>query len=126
MNKKYVVGIILVFSVLIIAGCAGSEEINGDSMAVTEFREIEVTAEQWEFTPSVIKVKEGEAIRLLVTSIDVDHGVNIPAFGVNVPAPAGQTVPVEFVALQKGEFPLICSVYCGEGHMDHRGVLVVE
>jgi cytochrome c oxidase subunit 2 len=35
-------------------------------------------------------------------------------------------VTLEFVASAPGTFPILCSEYCGEGHEDMRGTLVVK
>ena len=32
---------------------------------------------------------------------------------------------IEFVASAAGEFPILCSEYCGDGHEDMKGMLVV-
>ena len=37
----------------------------------------------------------------------------------------GQTVTIDFVATEAGEFPIICSEECGEGHAQMKGTLVV-
>ncbi len=120
--KKWIVPL-LIMGVLVIAGCStgGSDTPNSG-----EVKEFNVVAKQFEFVPATITVKKGDTVRLIVESIDVNHGVAIPQFGVNVQVPVGAPQTIEFVADQVGEFPLICSVYCGAGHMQHRGMLVVE
>ncbi len=39
--------------------------------------------------------------------------------------PGKETTTVQFVADQEGEFEFYCSVYCGVGHYDRKGMLVV-
>jgi len=40
--------------------------------------------------------------------------------------PRGTTpVIIEFTASEAGEFPILCSEYCGDGHEDMQGQLVV-
>jgi heme/copper-type cytochrome/quinol oxidase subunit 2 len=34
-------------------------------------------------------------------------------------------VVIEFVASEAGTFPILCSEYCGNGHKDMTGTLVV-
>lgn len=89
-------------------------------------REIEVTAKQFEFSPDPIRVKLGETVRLSIISTDVTHGFSLPEFGINETLEPGKTVRVEFKATKKGEFPFSCSVFCGAGHSEMRGVLIVE
>lgn len=89
-------------------------------------RTIKVTAKSWSFDPAEIRVKAGEKIRLEVASVDVTHGLAIPAFDINKPLEPGKTVIVEFTADKKGEFSFFCSVFCGRGHQGMTGKLIVE
>ena len=74
----------------------------------------------FEFSPSVIEVKEGERIRLKINSLDTEHGLSIPELGIETHD------EVEFVADKKGTFDFYCHHYCGEGHSGMKGVLIVE
>lgn len=89
-------------------------------------REITVTATDFAFTPSEIRVKKGEKIKLTLTNADGGHGIAIPAFGVNLRARPGGSASVVFTADRTGSFPFFCDVFCGEGHGAMRGTLVVE
>ena len=98
----------------------------GTQVGAGVVREIRMTAKQWEFVPSEVRVDLGETVRLVVTSEDVAHGLMIPAFNVNQRIEPGQTVTVEFTADKAGEFPFFCNVFCGSGHKDMAGTLIVE
>jgi len=37
----------------------------------------------------------------------------------------GEPVTIEFAATAAGQFPILCSEYCGDGHEDMKGMLVV-
>jgi plastocyanin len=87
--------------------------------------EIKVTARQFEFSPKVITVGKGERVKLVVTSVDVDHGIAIDAYNIDVKLPAKQTRTVEFTADREGRFRFYCSVFCGDGHPEMAGELVV-
>lgn len=89
-------------------------------------QEFDMVAEQFQFSPSTITVTEGDTVVLNIRSIDVDHGINISAFGVNEIIGEGETVTVEFEADTAGEYTFFCSFYCGSGHGSMRGTLVVE
>lgn len=88
-------------------------------------RTIEITAEQFRFVPSQVEVLEGERVRLTIRSIDVVHGIEIPAFGISERLAAGQVVEVEFTAAAPGRYPFACSVFCGTGHGAMTGAIVV-
>ena len=96
------------------------------STAAQEERTIEVVAKRFSFEPSRIEVKEGERIKLIVKSDDGVHGVEIKKFKVSKKVPrGGEPVEIAFVASAPGEYPILCSEYCGNGHDDMKGTLVV-
>jgi cytochrome c oxidase subunit II len=89
-------------------------------------RVIEVVAKRFAFEPARIEVTEGEHVRLVVTSGDGVHGLEIKKFKVSKKIPrGGDPVNIDFVASSAGEFPILCSEYCGDGHEDMKGMLVV-
>jgi cytochrome c oxidase subunit II len=97
-----------------------------DPAAASAPRTIEVVATRFAFEPARIEVAEGERVRLVVKSGDGVHGLEIKKFKVNKRVPrGGDPVTIEFVATAAGEFPILCSEYCGDGHEDMKGMLVV-
>ena len=97
------------------------------ALAQGEPREIPVVAKRFSFEPARVEVTEGERIRLVVTSEDGVHGLEIKKFRVNKKIPRGRdkVTTIDFVASAPGEYPIVCSEYCGEGHEDMKGTLVV-
>ena len=97
-----------------------------DPAAASAPRTIEVVVKRFGFEPARVEVTEGERIKLVVKSADGVHGVEIKKFKVNKRIPrGGDPVTIEFVAAAAGEFPMLCSEYCGDGHEDMKGMLVV-
>ena len=89
-------------------------------------REIDIVARRFAFEPARVEVTVGERVRLRVVSADGVHGVEIKKFKVKKEIPRGTTpVVIEFTASEAGEFPILCSEYCGDGHEDMQGQLVV-
>lgn len=92
-----------------------------------EPRVIEIVAKKFAFEPSRIEVTEGETVRLVVRSADGMHGISIKKFKVSEEVPRGsEPVTIEFTASAAGEFEIACSEFCGKGHEDMRGKLVVR
>lgn len=90
-------------------------------------RVIAVVAKRFTFEPERIDVTEGEQVRLVVTSADGVHGIEIKKFKVNQKIPrGGDPVTIEFVASAPGRYPILCSEYCGKDHDAMKGVLVVN
>lgn len=88
-------------------------------------RVVEVTARQFEFEPAKIVVRQGEKVQLRVTSEDVKHGIAVEAFGIDQELPPQETQAIEFTADKVGRHHFHCSVYCGVGHDQMHGELVV-
>jgi cytochrome c oxidase subunit 2 len=89
-------------------------------------REFKVTAQASHFSPSEIKVKRGDHVRLNVTALDREHGFKLEAFHIDRKLPKGEPMTVEFTADQAGTFPFQCSHFCGMGHKNMKGQLTVE
>jgi cytochrome c oxidase subunit 2 len=91
-----------------------------------EERTIEIVAKRFAFEPARVEVTEGERVKLLVKSGDGVHGIEIKKFRIDKKVPrGGDPITIEFVASTAGEFPILCSEYCGDGHEDMKGMLVV-
>ena len=87
---------------------------------------IEVVAKRYEFVPASIEVVQGEPVRIVVTSGDGFHGFGIDAFDISKEIARGDTVTIDFTPDTAGQFPILCTEYCGDGHEEMRGVLVVN
>lgn len=98
--------------------------------SAAEPKVFEVVARRFAFEPATIEVVEGDRVRLLVRSADGPHGVEIKAFKVKKAVPRAKPgdapVTIEFVAAAPGEYPILCSEYCGNKHNDMTGTLVVR
>ena len=78
------------------------------------------------FDPGIIEVNKGDRVRLIVTSIDVPHGISIREYGINERLDVGKPKVIEFTADKEGTFTAFCSVFCGSGHANMKGKLVVR
>lgn len=99
---------------------------NNKKAVVTGAKQFTVTATNFTFAPSIITVKKGDQVTLTMVGKEGDHGLAIPAFGVSKTFNQGETVTVSFTADKTGSFPFFCNVFCGEGHRDMKGTLIVE
>jgi len=88
--------------------------------------EIHMTAKKYEFQPGELHVTAGEKVRLLITALDRDHGLEIKSAGIKMKLKKGVETAVEFTATQPGEFEFKCANFCGLGHGGMKGKLVVE
>lgn len=106
-----------------------SEEGNVEEKVVMsngEVKEFKMTAKQFSFEPSTIEVNKGDKVRLIVTSMDVPHGISIKEYGINERLEVGKQVTIEFTADKEGTFTAFCSVFCGSGHSNMKGKLIIK
>ena len=91
-----------------------------------QLKEFKITAKQYSFEPSIIEVNKGDKVRLIVTSVDIPHGITIKEYGINQRLDVGRPETIEFTADKPGTFTAFCSVFCGSGHSGMKGKLVVN
>lgn len=98
-----------------------TEVINGR----TE-RTIHMGVRQYVWEPATITAKKGELVRLIIHNADVLHGIVIPDLGVMEGDIPPEGAVIEFMASKTGTFEFFCSVWCGEGHMEMRGKIIIQ
>lgn len=89
-------------------------------------RTIHMGVRQYAWDPSTLTVKKGELVRLVIHNADVMHGIVIPELGIMEGDIPPEGAVIEFTPNKVGVFEFFCSVYCGEGHMEMRGKVIVE
>lgn len=87
---------------------------------------IQVTAQRFTFTPNEIVVKKGQPVVLEFSSLDFVHGFNIPSLNLRADLPPGKVTRVRFTPERVGEHLFVCDNFCGEGHEDMHGRIVVN
>ena len=89
-------------------------------------RVIPVTAERFKFTPAVIELKLGEPVVLELTTLDRKHGFQVPDLNVDESIESGKVTRVRVVPTKAGTFAFHCDVFCGSGHEEMAGEIVVK
>jgi cytochrome c oxidase subunit 2 len=84
-----------------------------------------LTAKKFEFSPARITVKKGTLVSLELTSEDSKHGFSLPEFRVRADVKPGSVTRVSFTPDKTGTFRFACDVFCGGGHKDMSGTLIV-
>lgn len=63
---------------------------------------------------------------LEVTALDFPHGFNIPELKIRADLVPGKAVRARLTPERAGQFACLCDNFCGEGHGDMSGVLLVR
>ena len=62
----------------------------------------------------------------MLTSLDRIHGFKMPDFGVRADIIPDRETRLTITPQKAGSFVFFCDIFCGDGHEDMGGTLVVE
>jgi cytochrome c oxidase subunit 2 len=117
------VGAKLLIALLLPLAFAGCRQAPADTTPPGVVREI--VMKKWAIVPGRVEVPQGKEIELIVSSMDVEHGIAVPGLGIREPVQPGRPTIVKFLAKQAGSYPMKCSVLCGRGHDQMTGEIVI-
>ena len=86
---------------------------------------IQIQAKCYQYVPREIHLKKGEPVILQVTTLDKAHGFYVPDMNIDATAKPGKPAQVSVTPTKSGVFPFSCDVFCGEGHDNMEGKLIV-
>ena len=89
-------------------------------------RIIEIEARRFAYTPAEITARPGEAVTLVLKAIDFTHGFFIPDLNVRADLVPGRVVNLRLKVDRPGRYELLCDNFCGDGHEQMNGLLVVQ
>ena len=87
---------------------------------------VRMTAKRFEYSPAEVHVKRGVPVVLEITSLDHVHGFAAPDFHLRSDLPPGVVTRLRFLPDRTGRFGFHCDVFCGSGHEDMTGEIVVD
>jgi hypothetical protein len=87
---------------------------------------VSITAKKYAFVPDQVTLQAGKPVLLELTSLDRQHGFNCPELGVRADVNPGVITRVRLTPAKPGTYPFHCDVFCGEGHSDMTGNLIVK
>jgi cytochrome c oxidase subunit 2 len=88
-------------------------------------RIVKVTARKFEFTPREIHLRRGEAVVLELSALDFVHGFSVPGLHLRSDLPPGAATRIRIPTDQAGVFDFLCDNFCGTGHEEMNGKLIV-
>ena len=115
----------------LVGACVGAStgtDANASSGADAQAGEhvIKVVAKKFDYTPNVIKLKKGVPVVLEFTTLDVIMGFKIPDLGIRTDIVPGKVSRVRLVPNKVGTFPFLCDIFCGSGHENMAGTIIVS
>ena len=88
-------------------------------------RVIKVVARKFVFTPDTISIKKGETVELELTTEDVVMGFNVLDLKVRSDIIPGRVSRLRITPDKVGKFDFYCDMFCGSGHEEMAGMIVV-
>ena len=85
-----------------------------------ELRVVTVEARKFSFDPDIIRVKQWERVKLIIDNVDMLHGIGVPDMELF------WDKEIILDTSTKGEFPFWCANFCGSGHENMTGKIIVE
>ena len=108
---------------LLLAGIATA--FGAAALAQPKEKLIRILATKFEFKPSEIALVKGEPVVFELTTEDVAMCFYLPAYRLGAEILPGKVARLAFTPDRAGSFEFICDVFCGEGHEDMSGTIVV-
>jgi cytochrome c oxidase subunit 2 len=110
---------------LLVSAVLSSLVIYTRANAVPVERVIHITAKKFDFSPDSITLKKGVPVVFEISSADREHGFNLRAFGIRTNVSPGKVSRIRFTPDKTGKFTFSCDVFCGDGHEEMTGTVVV-
>ena len=120
---EYTMKLILI-AFIITAICTGCFAFAAD--IGQEEKVIKITAKKFEYNPNEIRLKKGVPFVFELTSLDRLHGFNCPELGIRGDINPGKVTRINLTPQKVGPFVFFCDIYCGEGHENMNGKIIVE
>ena len=88
--------------------------------------QLKYVAKMWVFDPPSVEIPVGSEVDIYLASNDVVHGLNIHEKNVNMMAVPGAMNLTRVKFDKKGTYHVICHEYCGVGHQNMQGEIIVK
>src|SRR5258708_33680170 len=116
---------ILLTGVLLASAVVSGLLIYTRANAVPVERVIHITAKNFQFSPDSITLKKGETVVFEISSGDRKHGFSLRGFGVRTDVLPGKVSRIRLTPDKTGKFTFSCDVFCGDGHEERTGTVIV-
>jgi cytochrome c oxidase subunit II len=120
MNRKW----LAIGFLALAAGCneaqAGVENTAADAPIIS------IKASRFVFQPNRIRLKKGQTVVLEIETTDGMHGFSVPDLGIRADATPGKKTVIRFTPTRSGSFVFFCDIFCGSGHEEMTGEILVE
>jgi cytochrome c oxidase subunit 2 len=102
------------------AGCGGALVAERSSERV-----VQIHTKKFVFVPSEVTLKRGEPVILEFVADDITMGFRAPDLALRTEIHPGKVARLPFTPQKAGTFDFYCDVFCGDGHEEMDGKIIV-
>lgn len=119
--------LLLLLGFAAVAALSGAAQ-TGEAQPATDknARVIKVVAKRFVFDPATIVLKKGQPVVFELTTLDFGHGFSVPDLDFRADFVPDKTTIVRLTPQKTGKFEFLCDNFCGSGHEEMDGHLIVE
>ena len=88
-------------------------------------RVFRLVARRFSYAPDTLTLEVGVPSVIELTTEDRVHGFNVPGLDLRADIEPGKTTRVRVLPERTGTFPFHCDLFCGSGHEEMEGRIVV-
>ncbi|CAG7658127.1 multicopper oxidase domain-containing protein [Paenibacillus allorhizosphaerae] len=120
--KRWMLPVGFVFAIsAIVTGCGSKEGQKAASPGKVD-KTITINAKNFEFDQKEIKLKKDDIVSITLKNSQGIHAIHIEGYDKDIKG----NETVTFTADRIGKFDYVCSIFCGNGHSDMVGTIIVE
>jgi cytochrome c oxidase subunit 2 len=86
--------------------------------------DVYLAAQMWRWYPA-LKLREGVTYTLHLSALDVNHGFSLYPANLNIQVIPGYDYGLRITPNQPGEYGVVCNEFCGIGHQQMLGRIIV-
>ena len=87
--------------------------------------DVYLLAQMWRWYPA-LRLKEGVTYNFHLSALDVNHGFGLYPANLNIQVIPGYDYGLKITPNRPGEYRIVCNEFCGVGHHNMLGSIVVE
>lgn len=87
--------------------------------------DVYIMAKQFAYYPT-LKLRAGETYRLHMSALDFQHGFSLQPMNMNFQIVPGYDHVLTLKPKSPGVYPIVCNEFCGVGHQNMVGKIIVE
>jgi cytochrome c oxidase subunit 2 len=89
-----------------------------------EGSDVYMLARLWEWWP-ILELEKGQTYRLHLSSMDYQHGFSLQPTNINIQVHPNYEMVLTLKPTETGDFGIVCNEYCGIGHHEMLGKMIV-